>query len=62
MSEHKRTLTQSRRLGNSRRWGAGYRLGRRCVAEQTVLEPVRAATTAAPAVIELWRHRELARQ
>ncbi|PKN57906.1 MAG: hypothetical protein CVU56_08345 [Deltaproteobacteria bacterium HGW-Deltaproteobacteria-14] len=62
MSERTRTLTQSRRLGNSRRWGAGYRLGRRCEAAAAVVEPARAATAAGSAVIELWRHREHARQ
>ena len=61
MSEHPRTLTQSRRLGNNRRWAAAYRLGRRCAIAAPVADPPRAGTASAPTVIELSRHREHAR-
>lgn len=56
--ERKRTLTQSRRLGNNRRWGAAYRQGRHGV---FALEASADSAETAPAVIDLARHRERAR-
>jgi len=60
MSEQKRTLTQSRRLRNNRRWGSAYRAGRPETSAPSA-QPPRTGTTNAPTVIELARHREPAR-